>query len=101
MFQRIPKYLRNKYTITTLAFVVWILFLDSFDVFTLQRNLSKLEQKRQEKARYEAEIAKTKQALHELSSDPKMLEKFARENYLMKRADEDVFVIVEQAEEAE
>ena len=43
---------------------------------------------------FTAEIQRTKEQLHELSSDTELLEKFARERYLMKRDNEDIFVLV-------
>ena len=46
-----------------------------------------------EKAYYEQETEKNTRRLQELKSDKHDLEKFARERYLMKKADEDVFVI--------
>jgi cell division protein FtsB len=43
---------------------------------------------------YAQEIMRTKEQLHELGSDTELLEKFARERYLMKRDNEDIFVLV-------
>ena len=44
------------------------------------------------KKKIETDIQRTK----ELETDDDNLEKFAREQYLMKKSDEDVFVIVEK-----
>lgn len=99
MLNKIPKFIRNKYTVTTLTFLVWIMFLDNFDVFTLITNINQRDSKRTEQVRLQSEIDKTKRKLHELTSDPEQLEKFARENYLMKRDNEDVFVIVVEEEQ--
>ena len=55
--------------------------------------LNKLEE---EKAFYEEEIKKTITDLEDLKSNPKSLEKFAREKYLMKKDNEELFVIVEE-----
>ena len=49
-----------------------------------------------EKVYYQIEIEKTKSDLEELTSDMNSLERFAREKYLMKRDNEEVFVIVEK-----
>ena len=49
-----------------------------------------------EKEYYLAEIQKTKEDLVELTSDLNNLERFAREKYLMKRDNEEVFVFVEE-----
>ena len=49
-----------------------------------------------EKEYYQIEIQKTKSDLEELTTDINSLERFAREKYLMKRDNEEVFVIVEE-----
>ena len=63
--------------------------------------MDKRNEKQAEKVRLQEEIEETKRAYHELTSNPEMLEKFARENYLMKKEGEDVFVIVEGGEDVE
>ncbi|MEM9888162.1 MAG: hypothetical protein AAF849_19875 [Bacteroidota bacterium] len=92
----IPKPLRSRYTLVILVFLVWILFFDTYDVLT-QWRLSKTKTKLiEEKAYYEREIKQTREDKLDLERN---VEKFAREKYHMKRADEDVFVIVEEEEE--
>jgi len=61
--------------------------------FRHARELRRLEQS---KAYYEQQIAATKKELDQLKSDPAILEKYARERYLMKRDNEDVFLILEK-----
>jgi cell division protein FtsB len=56
----------------------------------------KLNQLEEEKRFYKTAIEKNRSALHELKSNPANLEKFAREKYLMKKDNEDIFVIVEE-----
>lgn len=91
---RIPSWLKNKYVITAIGFAVWILFLDDRDFITThfkQRNeLNKLEQSR---TYYEGQIENTKKELGQLKSNPATIEKYAREKYLMKRDNEDVFLV--------
>lgn len=87
---------RNKYVVTTLVLVVWLLFFDKNDVFSqlsLHRQVKKLEV---EKKYYSTEIKNNLEQQKELQTNKKTLEKFARENYLMKRDNEDIFVIVHQ-----
>ncbi len=96
---RIPSILKNKYVIALLLFAGWILFFDDHDVFSLYKSRQKLEELRQEKTYYQEEIRKTRKALRELTTNPKTLEKFARERYLMKKPREDVFVIAEEEKE--
>lgn len=94
MLQRIPKIFRNFYLITTCLFIVWMLFFDSNDFvtqFQMRRQLSDLER---DKEHYLEKMAKVEKDRKELMGNPELLEKFAREKYLMKRPNEDVFIIV-------
>ncbi|MCC7232287.1 MAG: septum formation initiator family protein [Bacteroidia bacterium] len=88
-------YIKNKYTLTLLGFLVWLAFFDRNDFITTwsyHRQLNKLEQ---EKAFYDSEIAKNRMYLNELRTNNENLEKYGREKYFMKRDNEDVFVIVD------
>ncbi|MEM9849990.1 MAG: hypothetical protein AAF847_19020 [Bacteroidota bacterium] len=89
----IPKPLRSRYTLVVLVFLIWILFFDTYDVLT-QWRLSQAKAKLiEEKAYYDREIEQTRRDKADLERN---IEKFAREKYHMKRADEDVYVIVEE-----
>lgn len=73
--------------------MVWMLFFDSND-FASQLHYSKQRDNlKKEKVFYEKEITEVERKLGELSSDPKKLEKFAREKYLMKKENEDLYII--------
>jgi cell division protein FtsB len=88
--------LKNKYLLTVVALIVWLSFFDKND-FSTQMELSKKVQKLEsERDYYIKAIAETKKEITELQTDSANLEKFARENYLMKRDNEDVFVIVKK-----
>ncbi|MBS1646721.1 MAG: septum formation initiator family protein [Bacteroidetes bacterium] len=76
--------------------VIWLTFFDRNDIFTqydLRQQVLKLEKERNY---YQNEIAANNKAINELSTNQKSLEKFARETYLMKRDNEDVFVLVKK-----
>jgi len=90
----IPYRLRNRYGIAVLALVAWITLFDRNDAWTTFKNSRDLARMEEDKGRYTAEISSTKDKLHQLSSDKELLEKFAREEYLMKRDNEDIFVLV-------
>ncbi len=94
--KRILPYLKNKYYIALVCFIVWMLFLDRNDLVNQYEHLEKVRSLRLEKKYYEEEIRKTQQDLKDLSTDQEHLEKFAREKYLMKKDNEDVFVIVRE-----
>jgi cell division protein FtsB len=90
----IPKSLKNKYILTATAFAVWMLFFDNRDVITTHfRHRGELNRLEESRAYYQHEIDKTKKELEQLKSDPRILEKYAREKYRMKKDNEDLFVI--------
>lgn len=86
--------LRNKYFLTVTGVVVWLLFFDKNDVFTQYELIDRCRKLNKEKAYYMAEIENNKSSLRELRTNPKSLETFSREKYLMKKDNEDVFVFV-------
>lgn len=96
--ERIKYILKNKYYLTSILFLIWMLFLDRNDIITQVRHMVRLNSINQDKEYYREEIAKINNDLRELSSNKKQLEKFARENYLMKRDNEDIFIIVKEEE---
>jgi cell division protein DivIC len=91
--------LRNFYFLTAAGFVVWMVVFDANDVSKQYDMYRKWRELRSEKEYYEANIEVVKEDRAELLSSPALLEKFAREKYLMKRPGEDVFVLVPKEEE--
>lgn len=85
--------LRNKYLLSLTAFAVWMLFFDKNDMLTQMHRKRELNALEESKAYYTEEIAKEKKISEELRSNPAAIEKYARENYLMKRDNEDIFII--------
>ena len=92
--KRLLNLFRNKYLVVSLAFMVWMVFFDKNDLFSQYQYHSQLTKLRHERDFYEKETAKVHRDLDELTSNREKLEKFAREKYLMKKDNEDVFVIV-------
>ncbi|MCL4283115.1 MAG: septum formation initiator family protein [Flavobacteriales bacterium] len=90
----VPARLRNRYGAGLLAMLLWIGLFADYDLYTMVKLRHQLGQMRQQRDRYEEQVAITRQRLQELNSDQDRLEKFAREKYLMKRDNEDIFVIV-------
>jgi len=86
--------LKNRYVLCAIGLLAWITFFDSFDLFTTVKNQQLLSKMEEQKAWYEEQIIETRADLKQLNSDDAMLEKFARERYLMKRENEDIFVLV-------
>jgi cell division protein DivIC len=96
---RVPSWLKNKYSITIIAFIIWVGFFDRNDFFSQYSYRQEVKKLQDDKAYYVSEIEKNKKDMEELSSDPEHLEKYAREHYLMKRDNEDVFLIVRDSTE--
>jgi cell division protein FtsB len=96
MLSRIPSFLKNRYLLTGAGFVIWILFFDSRDLITSHfRERSELLKLEESKKYYEQQIAVTKQELEQLKTNPAVLERYAREKFLMKKDKEDLFRIRE------
>ncbi|MGV3761743.1 FtsB family cell division protein [Parapedobacter sp.] len=97
--ERILSAIRNKYLIAIVAFAIWMLFFDRYDVATQYGYYSQLKDLKNEKTFYTTEVERITKAIHDLNTDPKEQQRVARERYQMKKDNEDIFVIVE--EEAE
>lgn len=97
LLQHIPSWLKNKYLLAIVAFIIWMLFFDDRDIYiTYFRQRHELKALEESKQYYELQIASTKKELDQLKINTATLEKYAREKYLMKRDNEDLFII-EQA----
>ena len=89
--------LKNKYFMTAFCFLVWLSFFDRNDFITQHALRSKLHQLQKERDYYVKEIITNKAEVADLLTNPKNLEKYAREKYRMKRDNEDVYVFVQEA----
>lgn len=96
MLKKLPPIFRNFYFVGGLCFVIWMTFLDSNDLITRIRMGAKLGDLEDEKEFYQEKIVEVTKDRTELMTDKELLEKFAREKYLMKKDKEDVFVIVDE-----
>src|ERR1700684_3111950 len=97
--KRLFNLFKNKYFLFSLAFIVYMIFFDKNDLFSQYQYYQQVSKLKQERDFYQKETAKVNKDLDELTSDPKQLEKFARERYLMKKDNEDVFVIQQPKKE--
>jgi cell division protein FtsB len=73
-----------------------MVFIDSNDIVTQFKLGSKLRELKNQKEYYREKKDMIKSERQELMSNYELLEKFARERYLMKRKTEDLYVIVEE-----
>ncbi len=96
MFRRLPRAFRNFYVLGILFFATWMLFFDSNDWISRYNLGTKLRELENEKEYYLEKIEEVKQDQKELMGNKELLEKFAREKYLMKKESEDIFIIEEK-----
>lgn len=89
----------NFYALTGLGLLAWMLFFDANDLITQVRMHYRLWELRREQAFYKAQIKEVERQRQEVMGTPKLVEKFAREKYLMKKPGEQVFVIVDENNE--
>lgn len=100
LLTHIPAWLKNKYFIALAAFAVIMLFLDKNDIFTSMARNRELRELEQSKEYFTKQIATERKDLEALKNDPAALERYAREKYLMKGDNEDLFLLSEKPESA-
>lgn len=83
----------NKFVLTALAFGVWMFFFDQNDFRSMQQRKQELQNTKDNIAYLNNEIARMEKDHEEMIGNPQRLEQYAREQYLMKRDNEDVYVI--------
>ena len=93
MLKRLPPILRNFYGLGILFFVMWMIFFDSNDWISRYQMGAKLRELENEKEYYQEKIDEVKKDQAELMGNKELLEKYAREKYLMKKEKEDIFII--------
>lgn len=94
--KKLLKYSGNFYVLASLLFLFWITFIDSNNLVNHFKLSQKLGQLEDQKEFYLEKKEKITEEREELLSNPALLEKFARERYLMKKQTEDLYVIVEK-----
>jgi cell division protein DivIC len=85
----------NKYFITTVVFIAWLVFFDNNNILTNMRTRDKLNDLKKDRQFYIDEIKKDSILVQKLMYDTLELEKYARERYLMKKDNEDVYLVID------
>lgn len=83
---------QRKYLITVVAFAVIIGFLDENSLFRRLAYEREISQLKEEIEKYRADYEENTKRLNELNSNPDAIEQVAREKYLMKKPNEDIYV---------
>ena len=98
MFRKLPPVFKNFYFIVGVIFIIWMLFIDSNDLYSQFKKRVKLRELEQQKTYYTQMIKEVEKDREELLSNNELLEKFARENYLMKTESVDLYSLVVEVE---
>ncbi len=86
---------RNKYILTSVLFVLWMLMFDQNNLNERRKNNRDYNQLIRERDYFQKKIEENRKRIEELKTNNDNLEKFAREQYLMKKDNEDIFIIVD------
>lgn len=95
-FKEVIRKFNNRYVYATLLFLIFILFIDPFNIFEQMRLSKAKEDKEQQIKYYEKLVPESKQYLEALQTDTATMEKVGREQYLMKRDNEVIYLIDSQ-----
>ncbi|MCB0821859.1 MAG: septum formation inhibitor [Bacteroidales bacterium] len=90
----VPPFLKNRYILALIIFGIWMLFFDRNSMINQYRLVSTLGDLNTEKEYYQTEILSDSAALVKLQNSNEELERYAREKYLMKRDNEDIYLII-------
>jgi cell division protein FtsB len=99
IIEKIPPAFRNKYILTIIIFVIWLILFDSNNLISRYKELRELNKLKKDREYYSKRIEEDRKKLHELKTDDDNLEKFAREQYRMKKPDEDLYIIMTPSED--
>ena len=94
--QKIRGLFKNFYFLFFLCFVLWMTIIDSNGFINRYRLSDKLSELNSQKEFYVKEIDKVSLDKERFESDEELLEKYAREQYLMKKESEDIFYIIKE-----
>ena len=86
--------MKNRYILALIIFGIWMLFFDRNSMINQYRLVSTLGDLNTEKEYYQTEILSDSAALVKLQNSNEELERYAREKYLMKRDNEDIYLII-------
>jgi cell division protein DivIC len=89
----IPSWLKNKYLLTGAFFVTWMFFVDQKDILSAFERRDKLNELQKSEQHLKQLITESHQELDLLKNNAQSIEKYAREKYLMKKDNEDLFIV--------
>lgn len=88
--------IKSKYFITIILFIIWLVFFDQNNLIQYFKFKKQYKKLLQDKEYYLQKIKEDSEKIYELQTNAKTIEKFARENFFMKKPNEDLFIIIEK-----
>jgi cell division protein FtsB len=99
ILDKIPPVFKNKYILTVIIFIVWVVLFDSNNLIARFREVKELNNLKKDREYYINKIESDRRKLYELKTNNHNLEKFAREQYRMKKPDEDLYIVLTPQED--
>jgi cell division protein DivIC len=96
LIKNIPGWLKNKYLLAGMLFLVWMLFFDPKDLGNEYSKWIKYKELQSSEEHLVKKISETRAELKELKNNAQTIEKYAREKYLMKKDNEDLFITADK-----
>ncbi len=95
LIEKIPAPFRSKFLLLFTVYFIYLLFFSENTIVSQVKLALQLNELNKEETYYTKEISNIKQEQKDLFSGIDQMEKYARENYWMKRDSEDVYIFVE------
>ncbi len=95
-FTRLLRYFGNFYKGTFIVWLIWVVFLDNNNLRTVWANYNKRVSLEADTLYYSRKIKEVKKERDEVFGDRRMVEKWAREKYRLRKPGEEVFLIVDE-----
>lgn len=93
LLTHIPSWLTNKYLLTGIFFVIWMVFFDIKDVLSAFERRDKLNELQNSEQHLKQLITEARTESFLLKNNAQSIEKYAREKYMMKKDNEDLFIV--------
>lgn len=90
----IKNYVLNKYVLTICLFLVWMVFFDKTSFLVINELNGEINKYEEQLAYYKTEYEKNDTFYKKLMNNKSEKEKYARENYFMKKPNEEIFILV-------
>ena len=93
-FKFFQTYIFNKYVVTIFLFLIWMVFFDNTSFLVVNELNGEVNKYEEQLAYYKEEYQKNDEFYKKLMNNKSEKEKFARENYFMKKPNEEIFILV-------